>query len=117
LEAWRKAEAMAVSNPHIEVVYGRGGSMAPLYPDGTVLVVEKKTMEQLQAGMAIAYMNSGGWIVVHMLIRQTASGWIVQGLANNHPDAERVNAQNLIGTVIKAYSTTNTTILADDSKQ
>lgn len=117
LEAWRKAEAIAISNPSYVVVIGRGGSMAPLFPDGTVLILGKKPMEQLQAGMAVAYLNSKGRIVVHLLTKHTPSGWIVRGLANSHPDAERVNDQNLIGTVIKAYSTTTTTQLADYTKQ
>jgi hypothetical protein len=82
-----------------QATLGRGGSMQPVYADGTVIVVQPIDFADLEAGMTVAYRNQAGQTIVHVLIRREPDGWVAQGLNNPEPDPERVTVDNLLGVV------------------
>ena len=73
--------------------------MAPVYGDGTILVLSKVSYGELSSGMNVAYRNRNGRRVVHRLVEITPFGWRVQGLNNGSEDRERVTVDNLLGVV------------------
>ncbi len=101
--AWKQAERYAASHPNAEVFLGRGNSMLPLYPDRTILVVERQAMAEWKPGMSVAFEGSRGAIVVHVLVEPLPKGWITAGLGNLRVDNSLVNEGNYLGTVIRAY--------------
>lgn len=103
-EAWRIAESMAAKNPRCEVMIGSGGSMLPLYPDRTVLLVERMAMSQLRQGMTVVFIGDRGRPVAHTLIAKTPRGWLAQGLANQERDRTVIAPQNYLGTVVRAFT-------------
>jgi hypothetical protein len=98
-EAWHDAELLATREPGREVLVGAGDSMAPVYGDGTVLVVRPVSFDQLRAGMTVVYLDSEGRRIAHRLVSREEHGWQARGLNNTDPDPELVTAQNLIGEV------------------
>jgi len=103
-EAWRLAESLAASHPDFEVVVGRGGSMLPLYPDGTVLVLQRLPLESLQRGMTVVFIGDNGRPVAHLLVEKTWRGWIAKGLNNSEADNTRVRTKNYLGAVVRAFT-------------
>ena len=103
LEAWRFAESYAATIPHGDVMVGRGDSMLPLYPDRTVIVVQRLPMDQLRPGMTVVFVGVQGRPVAHTLVAKTAHGWTAKGMANDYIDLTRVGEQNYLGTVIRAF--------------
>lgn len=98
-EVWHDAELLAAREPGREVLLGAGESMAPVYGDGSVLVIRPVAYEQLRAGMTIVYLNQEGRRIAHRLLRQEQHGWRAGGLNNDEPDAELVTPENLLGVV------------------
>ncbi len=98
-EIWHDAELLAARESGRDVLVGAGESMAPVYGDGSVLVIRPVPYEQLRAGMTVVYLNREGRRVAHRLWRQEAKGWRARGLNNTEPDAELVTPQNLLGVV------------------
>jgi hypothetical protein len=105
LEAWRDAERVAASDEGRITVIGSGESMLPIYGENTVLVISKIKFADLKPGMQVAYVNEGGYRVVHVLLSRDARGWRVQGLNNAVEDRERVTSYNLIGVVYASFAT------------
>ncbi len=103
-EAWRRAEALAASQPDRQVLVGRGSSMQPLYRDRTVLVVERMPIYALRPGMTVVFVGDSGFPVAHVLIRRESTGWIARGLANVRSDRVRVRFENYVGTVVAAFT-------------
>lgn len=103
VQAWRKAEALAATLPSGDVMVGCGDSMAPLFPDRTVIVIQRQALRSLRAGMTVVFLGEAGRPVAHQLLRRTARGWVVQGLANREPDGTLVAERNYIGTVVRAF--------------
>lgn len=103
-EAWRLAENFAAALPDAEILIGRGDSMLPLYPDRTVLVVQRMAMESLRAGMTVVFIGDLGRPVAHVLVRKGREGWIAQGVNNRQTDRTTVRSRNYIGTVVRAYA-------------
>jgi len=103
-EVWRVAEALAASVPQGDVVVGCGDSMLPLYPDHTVLVVQRLPLEQLRPGMTVVFIGSRGRPVAHTLVAKTIFGWTTRGMANARSDSTRVRAKNYVGTVVRAFT-------------
>lgn len=103
-EAWRLAEAYALTHPGSEVLVGSGDSMLPLYHDRTVLVVEHLAMSELRAGMTVIFIGERGRPVAHTLFEKTPRGWRTIGLGNREPDTGTVRYANYIGTVVKAFA-------------
>jgi hypothetical protein len=103
-EAWRYAEQMAAQHEGAFVVRGDGASMAPLYPSGTVLVIEKVSFDQLKRGATVIYRNKDGRPIAHLLVAPSRHGWRTAGLGNKHFDEESVSPENLLGVVTSAYT-------------
>jgi hypothetical protein len=99
-----QAERAAARQPGCLAVRGEGGSMEPVYPGGTAVVIRVGGYEHLRCGLPVVYRSRRGISVAHMLVRQTPGGWIARGLDNNAPDEERVTADNLVGIITQAYA-------------
>ncbi len=74
------AEKEASKIPGAGALCGTGQSMAPLYAEGTAVVVVPYNFEKLHTGMAVVYWSSRGYRVGHVLIGETRNGFIAQGL-------------------------------------
>ena len=105
MEAWRDAEKVAKADAGRATVIGSGESMRPIYGENTVLVISKIAYDDLKPGMQVAYANSAGRRVVHVLLAKDSQGWRVQGLNNAEEDSERVTRGNLIGVVYASFAT------------
>ena len=103
-DAWRYAEQVAAQHEGAFVVWGDGASMAPLYPSGTVLVIERVSFDQLRRGSTVIYRNSDGRPIAHVLVAPSRKGWRTAGLGNQHVDEESVSPENLLGVVMSAYT-------------
>ncbi len=103
-EAWRLAESLAAGKRACEVMIGSGGSMLPLYPDRTVLVVERLPIAKLKRGMTVVFIGDSGRPVAHTLIEKTPRGWVAQGLANGERDRTLVRERNYLGAVVRAFT-------------
>lgn len=103
-EAWRYAEQMAAQHDGAFVVRGDGASMEPLYPSGTVLVIERVSYDQLKRGATVIYRNQDGRPIAHVLVAPSRHGWRTAGLGNRHLDEELVSPENLLGVVMSAYT-------------
>lgn len=101
--AWERANALAGKESRAFVVVGTGGSMRPLYPPGTLLVLRTVAYDELQPGQTAVYRNKSCRAVAHVLVAKTTDGWRATGLANPTHDMEPVLEDNLIGVVIAAY--------------
>ncbi len=107
-QAWKEAAVVAEKVPASMVVIGRGGSMEPLYPDGTILVVRRLRWENMLPGMTTLYRKDPDNpynLVAHVLVARDKNGgkWTVQGLAVDTPDADKVTSDNYVGTVVAAF--------------
>lgn len=103
-DAWRIAESLAATDQNYEVVVGRGGSMLPLYPDGTVLLLQRVPMSDLRGGMTVVFIGDSGRPVAHALLQKTWRGWLAKGLNNPEPDHTLVRTSNYLGTVVRAFT-------------
>lgn len=104
MQAWKDAERVAAMGEGRLTVIGAGESMLPVYGEGTVLVLSKIGYAELKSGMQVAYVNSAGREVVHVLVESDARGWRVRGLNNETEDRERVTPSNLIGVVYASFA-------------
>lgn len=102
-EAARLARQVAAAHPGAFVVRGRGESMQPLYPSGTLLVVQPRPYETLQRGMTVMFRNSANHSITHVLVARTPDGWRTSGLNNRRADYLCVNATNIAGVVVAAF--------------
>ncbi len=78
--------------------------MEPIYLAGTAVVVRAGGYERLHRGQPVVYVSSRGVAVAHMLVEQTAAGWIAAGLNNDASDAELVTRNNLVGVITQAFA-------------
>jgi hypothetical protein len=92
--------------PRSTVLVGHGNSMLPLYPDGTILVVQEIAWRNLTPGMSVVYgadVNNPYNLVCHVIEeRASEREWSVRGLGNAEPDRILVTPENYIGVVIAA---------------
>ncbi|MEX2043987.1 MAG: hypothetical protein WD941_01455 [Opitutus sp.] len=102
-EALRRAEALVAGRRNMDVLIGRGDSMRPLYPDRTILVVERMAMSSLLPGMTVVFVGDSGFPIAHVLSHRTSTGWMARGLANGEADRGRVRPGNYLGTVVAAF--------------
>ncbi len=105
-EAWKIANAYAASREGAEVVLGLGDSMAPLYCNRTLLVIEKQPFGTLEPGMTVVFIGESGSQVAHSLIRRVRGGWEAGGVGNNYPDGALVTPANFRGRVTQAIELT-----------
>jgi hypothetical protein len=103
-DAWRYAEQVAAQHEGAFVVRGDGASMTPLYPSGTVLVIERVSFDQLKRGATVIYRNKDGRPIAHVLVAPSRHGWRTAGLGNRCIDEESVSQENLLGVVMSAYT-------------
>lgn len=97
------AEKHAATLAGGEVMLGQGDSMLPLYPDRTVIVVQRQAMAELRAGMTVVFIGDSGRPVAHVLVAKTARGWTAKGVGNDYLDRTTVRLQNYVGTVVRAF--------------
>ncbi len=105
-DPWKAAAAVAARVPNSTTVIGHGGSMQPLYPEGTVLVLQRLRWGNLRPGMTVIYSRNPDnpyHMVAHALLKREADEWVAQGLANDRPDPVLVNEENYRGTVVAAF--------------
>lgn len=102
-EAWKIAESFA-NRPGYDVMIGSGGSMLPLYPDQTLLIVRRVPLAKLRSGMTVVFIGDSGRPVAHALVEKTSNGWLAQGLANSTADQTVVCSPNYVGAVIRAFT-------------
>lgn len=103
---WKEAEAVARFVPNSSTVIGHGESMMPLYPPGTVLVLQRLLWENLRPGMTVIYSRNPDnpyYMVAHALLAREHDEWVAQGLANREPDRTLVTRDNYVGTVVAAF--------------
>lgn len=98
------AQAEARKHHGSFAVQGEGSSMEPVYLPGTALVIRAGGYETLQPGTPVVYANRRGISVAHMLVQQTAYGWVAVGLNNESSDSELVTADNLVGVITHAFA-------------
>lgn len=102
-DAWRVAEACAASIPGGEVMLGQGDSMQPLYPDRTLIVVQRLAMADLRPGMTVVFIGDSGHPVAHVLVAKSSRGWTAKGAGNSYLDQTTVRTRNYLGTVVRAF--------------
>ncbi len=102
-EAWQRANELAGLTPGAFVLIGSGDSMQPLYPSGTILVMQPLPYSALERGETALYRSKACKIVAHVLIAKARDGWRVAGLNNRLHDMEPVQGGNLVGVVIAAF--------------
>jgi len=102
-EAYHDAELISREEQGRHTALGRGDSMAPIFSDDTLLVINPIQYEALGPGMTVAYVNSRGQRVVHQLVTKTRDGWMVAGYHNDRIDGELVTPKNLLGVVYASF--------------
>ncbi len=111
-EARDLAKAVVASAPGAFVIRGQGQSMQPLYPNGTLLIVQPIAYENLIRGMTVVFQSPDKRSITHLLVAKTADGWRTSGLNNHNPDFLPVNSQSIRGVVIAAYAVVESAALA-----
>ena len=81
------------------------GSMLPTLDEGSIVTVEKVTLEKLHRGDIIIYRNATGMAVIHRLYERHGDRWYVLGDANASVDREMVTSGNFIGRVCAIFYT------------
>ena len=111
-EASRMARQLVAAHPGAFVVRGLGRSMQPLYPSGTLLVVQPMPFAALQRGMTVMFRTGANHSVTHVLVARTSNGWRTAGLNNRRDDYVCVNARNIAGVVIAAFTEVENRLVA-----
>jgi hypothetical protein len=62
--------------------------------------------------MTVVFVGDSGFPVAHVLIRKTTDGWMAKGVSNLKCDARRVNDDNYMTVVVRAYEPTSSPLLA-----
>lgn len=102
-EAWHRASELAGLTAGAFVLVGSGESMQPLYPPGTILVMQPLPYATLERGQTALYLSKGRKVVAHVLVAKAHDGWRTAGLNNRIHDMEPVREENLVGVVIAAF--------------
>jgi hypothetical protein len=103
---WREAQRRSASVPDSTLMVGDGTSMLPLYPNGTVLVLQTVEWAHLQPGMTVVYSmepDAPFDMVAHVLKAKHGQSWEAQGVNNDQPDEVAVTRDNYVGTVVAAF--------------
>lgn len=108
-DAFRDAETVASREGGRVTAKGTGVSMAPVFGDNTLLVINPIRFEELGPGMTVAYVNGKGVRVVHRLVSRTKGGWLAIGINNPRVDEDLVTSENLIGVVYASFHYTDET--------
>ena len=103
---WLAGERVAATVPDSTLMIGHGASMLPLYPNGTVLVLQAVKWEHLRRGMTVVFspqIENPFAAVGHVLREEKDGAWETQGLNNNVPDVMVATRENYIGVVVAAF--------------
>ncbi len=103
--AWAEAGLIGAKVPRGMLMVGHGSSMLPLYPSGTVIVIQPLQWEHLRAGMTVVYYKpdiTPLMLVAHVLKTRNGAAWVTQGLSRAEPDKTEVTPENYIGVVVAA---------------
>jgi hypothetical protein len=112
IQALDGATEYVKAHPGSDYEFGSGDSMLPLYKDHAVIITERPPMAALHVGQTVVFMGQRGVPVAHILLRHDDDGWVTMGVGNLAPDEGRLNDDNFIGVVVKAYQPTGSAILA-----
>jgi hypothetical protein len=112
LELYPVATKYVAEHPGTDFMVGSGDSMRPLYKDHTVIITEQLPISGLRPGMTVVFVGDSGFPVAHVLIRKTTDGWMAKGVSNLKCDARRVNDDNYMTVVVRAYEPTSSPLLA-----
>lgn len=107
-DAWREAIDLVSRTPGAFILQGTGQSMMPLYPPGTLLVIQETNFADLRSGQTVIYRNERQRAVGHVLVAKARDGWRARGLNNYTHDGEPVTESKVIGVVIAAYAPPST---------
>jgi signal peptidase I len=81
------------------------GSMLPTLDEGSIVTMEKVTLEKLKRGDIVIYRNSSGTVVIHRLYEKHENRWFVLGDNNSSVDRDTVSSANLLGRVCAIFYT------------
>jgi hypothetical protein len=104
-DPWSAARKLSSLVPNSTVMVGHGDSMLPLYPSGTVLVLQRLDWAHLREGMTVVFFRdvadrfslSGG-----ILVREEDGRWYTSG-ADGDAMNLTVQSENYMGTVVAAF--------------
>lgn len=111
-QALEGAQAYVRQHPGSDFAIGSGDSMLPLYRDRAVIITERPALESLKVGETVVFMGSQGVPVAHVLLRETAEGWVTMGIGNRQEDPGFLTDDAYMGVVVKAYQPTSSPVLA-----
>lgn len=109
IHPWIRAQQIAEVVPNSDVMVGHGGSMLPLYPDGTVLVVQRLQLDHLRSGMTVVYHTGGDvyWnLRAEILVKPVKADFWETAVSDKQSEhrLKRLNDDNYIGTVVAALA-------------
>lgn len=81
------------------------GSMIPTLDEGSIVTVEKVTLDELKKGDIVIYRAGSGMVVIHRLYEKHRNCWFVLGDNNSSIDLDTVTPQNLLGRVCAIFYT------------
>lgn len=116
-EQLKQAEKTAAQIKDAFALWGVGQSMEPLYAPNTAVVVAPIKYDNVKKGMTVVYVKRNGRRVAHSVIGETRGGYLVQGINNDEADAEVVNENNLVGVVVQAFASTDTSFRSGLAQQ
>ena len=90
------------------------GSMLPTLDEGSIVTVERVTLDKLKKGDIVIYRNAAGLVVIHRLYEQHENCWFVLGDNNPSVDRDTVSSRNLLGRVCAIFYTSPDSSLTAD---
>lgn len=107
INPWRRAEIIAKEVPHSSLLVVHGDTFFPVYPGGTVLVIQQLSLENLRPGMTVGYSRDWGnplALSVHVLDVQMPEGdWLTGRLGVDvRLHRIRLDEKTYAGTVVAA---------------
>lgn len=107
---WKRAQEIARVVPQSDVVVGHGDSMMPLYPSGTVLVLQNLKIDHLRPGMTVVFQAAEGdpyQMLAEVLVRKMDENqWETATLAgeNSRHGLREIDEKSYVGTVVAALN-------------
>lgn len=77
------------------------GSMEPTYKVGSVIYYKETKLEDINVNDTITFKTKNGTVVTHRVYEKNNDMFTTKGDANNAPDAQKVNYENVLGKVSK----------------
>lgn len=85
----------------IKLLSVQSGSMSPVIKAGDLIISQPKTGGDYQAPEILVFRDSGGNLITHRLVAETAEGFKTKGDANNTEDTEILKKEQILGRVIQ----------------